>query len=125
MTKSTRSNRANKFTKPRPDFPLFPHTTGRWAKKVRGKLRYFGKCNLTTPPSSRVVGQTSKLPTENLSLSPTEAHRASLGNRGRRRRASLIHISPSEMPPENSESSAGLESKTALRAVESRATRIT
>lgn len=29
--------------KPRPDFPLFVHRTGRWCKKVRGKHWYFGK----------------------------------------------------------------------------------
>ncbi|HEX2476054.1 MAG TPA: hypothetical protein VHK01_14990, partial [Lacipirellulaceae bacterium] len=40
MTNSTLVERP---AKPRPDFPLFPHRNGRWAKKVRGKFCYFGK----------------------------------------------------------------------------------
>ena len=47
MANSTVLARSRKATsrpqKPRPDFPLFPHRNGRWAKKVRGRFSYFGK----------------------------------------------------------------------------------
>ncbi len=42
MVHPTAKTKPGKPKKPYPDFPLFPHATGRWAKKIRGKLHYFG-----------------------------------------------------------------------------------
>ena len=43
MANSTRKKRAAKPAKPYPTFPLTAHPSGRWCKKIRGKLHYFGR----------------------------------------------------------------------------------
>lgn len=56
MAKSTSAAARGKPSKPRPDFPLFPHRNGWWAKKVRGQLHYFGKVT-DDPKGERALNQ--------------------------------------------------------------------
>lgn len=54
-------NQQNRPKKPRSDYPLFPHASRQWAKKVRGRLRYFGKWSNPEAAEHRWLAQRDDL----------------------------------------------------------------
>ena len=54
MSKSTRRRkpRHHQSAKPHPDYPAHPaHPSGRWCKKIKGRLHYFGPPTIRRPRS--------------------------------------------------------------------------
>ena len=69
-----------KPSKPTSDYPLFAHANGQWAKKIKGKLCYFGPWDDPEGAFLRYLGH------------DTEA------SNGRQHRVSNFKVSPSGQP---------------------------
>jgi hypothetical protein len=66
--------------KPTPGFPLYPHRSGRWAKKICGKTRFFGPCRDPQGALARYLAEKDDL--ETAGLGAAVRTRTNEGNRG-------------------------------------------
>lgn len=80
-----------KPAKPYPEFPLFPHARGYWAKKIRGKTVYFG---LWDDPEGALAKYTREVGELHLGdpaeTDPSKTTMKELGNRFLRAKQSLL-----------------------------------
>jgi hypothetical protein len=63
--------------KPTPDFPLFAHASGQWAKKIGGKTVYFGPWSDPDRALAHHQGKTptpTKIPFSVKSAKPSKPH---------------------------------------------------
>jgi integrase len=69
------SNSTKRPPKPYPEFPLYAHPAGYWAKKVRGQLHYFGRWGKTVGGKlTRLDGDTWKEALEQYKVQADDLH---------------------------------------------------